>query len=129
MKKDWDHEDDIFNEDEEKLYKSVESEVDIFDDDDEEIDDIKEQKMLETLDSDLLKYFSEARVVKKKNSFNKKIKKEKNVFMAGEKVKFNNKNGCIIYGPYEKNDKIFYEIETTNGIISIEDKGNNIQRI
>jgi hypothetical protein len=129
MKKNWDREDDIFNEDEEKLYKNVESEIDIFDDDDEEIDNIKEQKMLETLDSDLLKYFSEARVVKKKNNFNKKTKKEKNIFTAGEKVKFNNKNGCIIYGPYEKDDKIFYEIETTHGIISVEDKGNNIQKI
>jgi hypothetical protein len=128
MKKNWNHKDDIFNDDEEEeLYKNVESEIDIFDD--EEIDNIKEQKMLETLDSDLLKYFSEARIVKKKNNLSKKTKKEKNIFVAGEKVKFNNKTGCIIYGPYEKDDKTFYEIETSNGIISVEDKGNNIQKV
>jgi len=124
MKKNWDH-DDFFNEEKSQLYNNVNSDIDIFDD--EDIDDIKEQKMLETLDSDLLKYFSEARVVKKK-TVNKKSKKEKIIFVVGDKVKINNISGTILYGPYEKDNKFFYELETKDGVISIEDKGN-IQKI
>lgn len=123
----WNH--NIFDEEYEKNkhYKNQENNLNIFDDD--EIDDIKEQKMLQTFDSDLLKYFNDARIMKKKCLINKKVKKEKNIFITGDKVKFNNICGTIIYGPYEKNDKIFYEIESNNGIASIEYKGNNIQKI
>lgn len=125
MKKNWDR-DNFFNEEEEnQLYNNINNDISIFDDD--EIDNIKEQKMLETLDSDLLKYFNEAHVVKKK-TITKKSKKEKIVYIIGDKIKVNNIIGTIIYGPYEKDNKIFYEIETADGIISIEDKGN-IQKV
>lgn len=124
-KKNWNQEEEFDKEDIE-LYNNTEN---TFEEDDDEIDDIKEQKMLETLDSDLLKYFNEARITKKKQIGNKKTKKEKNIFSVGEKVKFNNIVGTILFGPYEKNDKLFYEIETEYGIVSIEDKGNNIQKM
>lgn len=130
MKKTWRN--DLFNNnDDNQLYEdNVKEPIDIFEEDDEEIDDIKEQKMLKNLDSDLVKYFSEARVGSKKKITNKKSKKEKAIFNVGEKIKVNNIIGSVIYGPYENKDgKTFYEIETNDGIISIEDKGNNIQKI
>jgi hypothetical protein len=75
------------------------------------------------LDDDLIEYFDEAKIIIKKPLNKSKIKKkDKGIYSIGQKVKVSNRIGSILYGPYEKNSLIMYEIETDNGIISIEER-------
>jgi uncharacterized protein YaiL (DUF2058 family) len=112
----WDQDDDLIDGNrldvEEDIYKE---------DDDEVLDAERERKLINVLDSDILKYFNEAQVIKKK-PFNgcKKVKKEKPEYAVGQKIKVNNLEGTILFGPYEQNDKIMYEVETEKGVISID---------
>jgi hypothetical protein len=94
---------------------------------DEEQED--EEKDLSSVvdDSDFSGYFDDAKIStkKRKTTFKpKKKKKQQNEFKIGEIVTFRNKKATIVFGPYERNYKILYEIQFEDGkIISASSTG------
>ena len=100
-------------------YQDKEYESKDFEDDEESED---ADRLFNKLDDELLEMFSEARIITKRSSKQKK-KKEKIVYLMGDNVKVNNRKGIILYGPYEIDNKQMYEIEIENeGVISAEEK-------
>lgn len=98
--------------------------IDDFEEEEEEVLELqREGQLVKNLDSDLLEYFSDAKVIKKNPKSTKK-KKEKIIYEIGQKVKAKNIEGTILYGPYElPNGKQMYEIETIDGnVISVEER-------
>lgn len=89
---------------------------DCFDNEEEEKDISK------VLDDDLLEYFNDAKIyVSKNGSKSKRKKKEKIIFESGQTVFYKNEKCSVIYGPYERDGKQMYELETeSDNIISAE---------
>ena len=97
----------------------------IDEDEEEEISLEKEEAIIKTLDSDLVKYFGDAKIINRKKLNNNNFKKSrKQDFTIGQKVKINNNFGKIIFGPYEVGNKFMCEIELENGNIISEDINN-----
>ena len=112
--------DDFEKEDLEYDTKYEDTDFSLDDDDFEEC----EGDISKVLDPELLEYFNDAKVIgSKKTNFSKqkKKKKDKVVYESDQKVKFKGKKCTILYGPYDKDNKQFYELETENGnVISAE---------
>lgn len=86
---------------------------DKFLEDDEEEDN---EKAINDIDEDLLQCLDDARMPTKATSFKPaKKKKPEQTFDAGEVVTYRGKEVTIIFGPYEKNYKMLYEIQTHDG--------------
>ena len=79
----------------------------------------EEEKDLSSVvdDGSFTSYFDDAKIsTKRKTTFiPKKKKKQQNEFKIGETVTFRNKKATIVFGPYERNYKILYEIQFEDG--------------
>lgn len=107
--------------------QETEYEDNFFESDSDEDSEEDEGRLIKKLDDELLEMFSEARIITKKSSKQKK-KKEKIIYTMGDAVKASGRKGSILYGPYEVNGKQMYEIEIDgNGVISVEEK--NIEKL
>ena len=84
-----------------------------FDDDDEE----EEKQATKNIDSDLFPYIDDARISTKATTFKTKKKKQEKIFKIGDAVFYRNKEAVVVFGPYEKNYKQLYEIQTHDGKI------------
>lgn len=92
---------------------------DIDDDEDEDILIERTQTIIKQLDPEILQYFDEANILNRKSSISKskKKKKDKYSFQVDQKILYNGKICSIIYGPYDKETKVMYELETASGEI------------
>lgn len=108
----------------EKLYDEYDEE------EDEELSLEREDNIIKVLDPDLIEYFNEAQVIKKKtfNSKTKKSKKDREIYPAGTPVKFQNQQCTVLYGPYDLDGKDMYELETTDGNV-ISGEYSKIQKL
>ena len=85
---------------------------------DEDDDEECNGDITKVLDSELIEYFNDARVIpsKKNNLFKtKKKKRDKIIFEMDQKVKVNGTKCIVLYGPFEKDNKQYYELETEAG--------------
>ena len=101
----------------------------------DDLDELEEEKDLSNIidDNSFTDYFDDAKIStkKRKTTFKpKKKKKLQNSFKIGQTVTFRNKKATIVFGPYERNYKILYEIQfedgkiisaTSNGLKNIEE--------
>ncbi len=84
----------------------------------EDDDDEDEKNLADTIDDDdILQCFDDARISTKATIMKPKKKKQEKIFNSGEIVTYRGKNATIVYGPYEKNYKQLYEIQTHDGKI------------
>ncbi|MFW6015122.1 MAG: hypothetical protein ACOCRK_01640 [bacterium] len=105
--------------------EEIESYFDTLDENDEDLELTRESKLLDKLDPELVEYFSEARLIKKR-SLGKKIKNKSKLYKTDDKIKYNNTTATIIYGPYKVGNKKMYEIETKSGdVMSISEDDIN----
>ena len=92
-----------------------------FDDDEDEEDDDEEEKDLKDAidDEEMLQYFDDAKMSTSSRSLSTTFKKKKPevTFEQGENVLYRNKEATVVFGPYEKNYKKLYEIQTQDGKI------------
>lgn len=110
-------------------FNNYEEEDKLFEEEFDELTLEKENNLYKQLDPDLIEYFNDARIIKRKTNFkSKKNKKDKIVYNVGEKVSINNEICTILYGPYEKDNKVYYEIENSKeNVLAVEEK--NIKNI
>ena len=86
-----------------------------------EVDDLdyfndeNNEKILSSLDNDFLDSFGRIRVAPKSVTDKPKKKKPEVTFKMGEKVLYRNKAAEVVFGPYDKNYKKMYEIQTSDG--------------
>lgn len=86
--------------------------------DEEDIELSRENKLVEKLDPEILKYFNDARLITKRSKTRlKQKKKKKKSFKINDQVKYKNISAQIIYGPFDNNNVKMYEIETDSGDI------------
>ncbi len=78
---------------------------------------IEENSLSKYLDDEVIEYFNEARLIKKRTL---KLQNNKKHFKVNDKVSYNNNVCNILYGPYLENNLKMFEIETIDGnIISV----------
>lgn len=84
----------------------------------------KKDELIKDLDPEILDFFGEDFKIKAGLAKRKVASKRKKVtFTIGQNVVVNGKNCVVLYGPYDQDNKQFYELETQNGqVIKVESK-------